>query len=393
MNEKKIKKVPNVPNLRFSSFSSDWKLESINSLIKECSDYTSDFINYPLYSFTIEEGVVQKSERYERSFLVKKDGDSFKIVKNNNFVMNPMNLRFGAISFSRVNYDVSVSGYYNIFNIDNMFCNDFWEALFRRAKALKLYDSVATGSLIEKKRVHFSQFRKLKFYIPEQSEREKISLFFSIINKRIATQSKIIKDIQSLKKWIINQQFTRNSNSIIGEYIEQTSERNKEKNVDRVLSVSNKYGFINQNEQFEDREVASNDKTNYKIVRKNDFAFNPARINVGSIAKLNSYNIGIVSPMYICFRVNNENLNFEYLSYYFLSNSFQNALNKRLEGSVRQCLQFDALCDIKLYVPSLKEQNTFVCKIKAITEKLIIEKDILTYYKKQKAYLLKNMFI
>ena len=123
-----------------------------------------------------------KSERYERSFLVKKDGDTFKIVKHNLFVMNPMNLRFGAISYSRVEKDVSVSGYYNIFNIDNMQCNDFWEALFRRTKTLKLYDSIATGSLIEKKRVHLSQFKKIKLSIPEASEREKISTFISIQN-------------------------------------------------------------------------------------------------------------------------------------------------------------------------------------------------------------------
>ena len=50
-----------------------------------------------------------------------------------------------------------------------------------------------------------------------------------------------------------------------------------------VLSVSNKLGFVEQSEQFEDRTVASEDITKYKIVRTNDFAYNPARINVGSI--------------------------------------------------------------------------------------------------------------
>ena len=393
MSEKTDNKVPNVPNLRFSSSILDWELKPITTLIVECSETTSNFEKYPLYSFTIEDGVVPKSERYERSFLVKKDGDSFKVVKYNNFVMNPMNLRFGAISYSKVKNDVSVSGYYNIFNIDNAQCNDYWEALFRRTKTLKLYDSVATGSLLEKKRVHFSQFRSLKFYIPEYNERIKISLFFSKINERIDTQSKIIEDIETLRKWIINQQFTRTATNAIGEFIEQTSERNKTNCVDRVLSVSNKYGFINQSEQFEDREVASDNRTNYKIVRRNDFAFNPARINVGSIAKLDTYDIGIVSPMYICFKSNNKNLDVDYLSNFFSSNSFKNALNKRLEGSVRQCLQFDALCDIKLFVPSLDEQIFFVSKIKAITKKLAIEKDILSAYKKQKAYLLSNMFI
>ena len=174
-------------------FSSNWINTPILDLIKEKISYTSDFLKYPLYSFTIEDGVIPKTDRYERSFLVKKKEESFKIVKQNEFVMNPMNLRFGAISYSREINDVSVSGYYNIFVIDNAENNDFWEALFRRDKTLRLYDSVATGSLIEKKRVHFSQFKNLKFYLPSSNERRKISLFISVINKRIETQSKIIK--------------------------------------------------------------------------------------------------------------------------------------------------------------------------------------------------------
>ena len=63
--------------------------------------------------------------------------------------------------------------------------------------------------------------------------------------------------------------------------------------------MSNRFGFINQSEQFEDRNVASDDVRNYKVVHRGDFAYNPARINVGSIAMLKSFESGIVSPMYI----------------------------------------------------------------------------------------------
>ena len=241
--------------------------------------------------------------------------------------------------------------------------------------------------------INAQEFSQYKISFPSFPQQNKIASFLSKVDQRIETQSKIIEDIETLRKRIINQQFASTANYSIGGFIAQTSERNKANAVDRVLSVSNKYGFINQSEQFEDREVASDDRTNYKIVRRNDFAFNPARINVGSIAKLDTYDIGIVSPMYICFKSNNKNLDVDYLSNFFSSNSFKNALNKRLEGSVRQCLQFDALCDIKLFVPSLDEQISFVSKIKAITKKLAIEKDILSAYKKQKAYLLSNMFI
>ena len=85
--------------------------------------------------------------------------------------------------------------------------------------------------------------------------------------------------------------------SYIGDFIEQTSKRNKDCAILNVLSVSNSQGFIQQSEQFENRIVASDDTSNYKIVARNDFAFNPARINVGSIARLTTFERGIVSPM------------------------------------------------------------------------------------------------
>ena len=189
---------PNVPTLRFCEFTLPWERIELKSIIKEIKQYTSDFDKYPLYSFTIENGVTPKTDRYERNFLVTKEGDTFKVVPPNTFVMNPMNLRFGAINYSKLDFPVSVSGYYNIFEIENGKNNDFWAAYFLTKSAINLYNSVATGSLIEKKRVHFSQFIGLKFLMPTSKEKEKITYFIRLIDKRLAVQNKIIKHRKSL---------------------------------------------------------------------------------------------------------------------------------------------------------------------------------------------------
>ena len=86
-----------MPKLRFKGFEDEWKSEVLGRFIKERVEKTESNGEYPLYSLTIEEGVVPKSERYEREFLVKKDGN-FKVVYKNDFVYNPMNLRFGALA-------------------------------------------------------------------------------------------------------------------------------------------------------------------------------------------------------------------------------------------------------------------------------------------------------
>ena len=246
-------------------------------------------------------------------------------------------------------------------------------------------------------RIYGSDLRNLDFYYPNnKNEQQKVTEFLSLIDKRIDTQSKIIEDLELFKKGIENQYFSCNKNNeyvILGDVITQINNRN-EKNIDfEVLSVSNKYGFIPQSEQFDDHEVASANKSNYKIVKQNDFAYNPARINVGSIAMLRNNQVGIVSPMYICFRANNNRILSSYLDYFSHSNKFNNEVLKNLEGSVRLCLSFESLSKIKIHLPSLDTQYEIVKNLDLISNKISIENKILEKLKEQKKYLLSNMFI
>ena len=144
-------------------------------------------------------------------------------------------------------------------------------------------------------------------------------------------------------------------NCLIGDLVEQISIRNKQGESFKILSVSNQLGFVEQSEQFEGRTIASQDTSNYKIVSLNDFAYNPARINVGSIAKLKVIEKGIVSPMYVCFRCKDGVLP-DYLETFFDTQYFFLEMEKRLEGSVRMCLSFEGLSDIPINLPSLMEQ-------------------------------------
>lgn len=170
---------------------------------------------------------------------------------------------------------------------------------------------------------------KLKVALPIISEQTKIAKLLSLLDERIATQNKIIEDLKKLKSAIIEIEYTPNTKttSHIGNVIEQISKRNKNNAIQNVLSVSNRQGFIKQSDQFENRNVASEDTSNYKIVEKNDFAFNPARINVGSIARLTTFEKGIISPMYICFRTQ-ENVAPEYIDF-FLNRSISIVKYKR----------------------------------------------------------------
>ena len=243
-------------------------------------------------------------------------------------------------------------------------------------------------------RIYNDDLRNLKLYIPQHDEQKKIAKLFSLLDERIATQNKVIEDLKKLKSAIAERVYNCRTYQLyrIGDVIEQVSKRNNSMSIDKVLSVSNKLGFINQSEQFEDRIVASEDTSNYKIVYKDDFAYNPARINVGSIARLKHFNKGIVSPMYICFRVK-QGIVLDYLEYFFTTNYFFYEMQKRLEGSVRQCLSFEGLCNIPIYIPNLDEQQKIGRKVSVIMEKIDNENRYLDSLKMQKQYLLRQMFI
>src|SRR5690606_10552991 len=159
-----------------------------------------------------------------------------------------------------------------------------------------------------------------------------------------------------------------------------------------VFSVSNKYGFIKQAEQFEDRVIASDNTEDYKVISKNVFAYNPARINVGSIARMKEIGTGIVSPMYVCFKTNEEFLLPEYFDYYFKSTTFKREMTKRLEGSVRLCLNYDGLCNIKINLSSLEKQQKISFQLYSLDQKIDLETKHLDLLSKQKQYFLQNLF-
>lgn len=168
----------------------------------------------------------------------------------------------------------------------------------------------------------------------------------------------------------------------LGELCIWISEKYWERSDLEVFSVNNKNGFILQTEHFDNNEIASKDKRNYKIVTKNQFAYNPSRINVWSIAYLKKQNAVIVSPLYNIFECKKE-LNEMFLERFMKTFLFNKQRILNTEVSVRECLSFEGYCKIKIIKPETKEQE----KIWSLFEQL----DSQISKNQQKLEKLKNM--
>lgn len=153
------------------------------------------------------------------------------------------------------------------------------------------------------------------------------------------------------------------------EVLTEISERNKGERVTIVLSVTNSQGFVKQEEYFEGT-VHSENISNYKIIRKNQFAYNPSRVNVGSIDILKDYEEGALSPMYIVFEVDTTKLLPDYFKYYFQTNRFFENVKNNTQGSVRNSLSFKALSDFDYLLPPIEEQERIVRILTNIDEVL-----------------------
>ena len=251
--------------------------------------------------------------------------------------------------------------------------------------------SLQTGG--SREGLNFEQIRSFPISLPSINEQNKLTCLLDKINERIATQVRLIEDLKKLRCAIVEKMFKQSkANGRLGDFIEQVSVRNKNGLYSNVLSVSNKQGFVKQSEQFEDRTVASEDTSNYKIVKRNNFAYNPARINVGSIARLTKFDVGIVSPMYVCFRTKASTIP-EYMEAFFTSQQFFYEMMKRLEGSVRLCLSYEGLCNIPVYIPNMNKQIVMGQNISLILSKIGLEIEYLGRLHQQKQYLLRKMFI
>ncbi|WP_337485030.1 restriction endonuclease subunit S [Porcipelethomonas sp.] len=208
-------KKASTPALRFKGFTYTWEQRKLGEILQEHNTRTSDFESNPLYSLTIESGITPKTDRYERSSLVTKTEDLFKVVKPNEFVTNPMNLRFGALGYNKNAFDISVSGYYDVFSIDDDKCSGFWNSYFKTPTAMNIFDNAATGSLIEKRRVKYSTLQQLVFYMPRDlSEKAEIGKYMDTLDRLITLHQHKYDKLTNMKKSMLEKMFPKNGANV-----------------------------------------------------------------------------------------------------------------------------------------------------------------------------------
>ena len=176
------------------------------------------------------------------------------------------------------------------------------------------------------------------------------------------------------------------------EFVKNVAKKNKD-NLDlEPFAVTNDRGFIAQKDAHEDfGYMKDTDRRAYNIVPPNSFAYNPARINVGSLGYYAGTENVIVSSLYEVFQTE-DFIDDRFLWHWLKSEHFPKWIEKLQEGSVRLYFYFDKLIQCQMMIPSVEEQKIISEYLDRIDTLITLHQRKCDETKKLKKYMLQKMF-
>ena len=393
----------------------EWKRQKLGNIFVQTNNYSTLDDKKELYSLTVENGITPKTERYDRSFLVKKN-DKFKIVHKNEFVYNPMNMTIGAVGYNNLRKDIIVSGYYVVMKSNNVSTNEYWYNWLKSPKTIRLFKQKATGSLIEKQRIQFSTFEKIKADIPSLPEQQKIADFLTTVDRQIDIQSQRVEAMKTRKKGLLQKifsqeiRFKNEQGQVYPEWIVQKLEELvsmharigwQNLRTSEFLNSGDYYlvtgtDFVNGKIDFSTchyigKERFEQDK---KIQLDNDNILITKDGTLGKVAyvdilpKPTTLNAGI-----FCLKSKKQNINMKYLFQYLRGPFMMQYCNRHSTGGTIKHLNQGVLITFPVPLPSLSEQQKIADFLTAVDHQIEVEEKRLETMKTIKKGLLQQMFI
>ncbi|UDP42647.1 restriction endonuclease subunit S [Enterococcus faecium] len=251
--------------------------------------------------------------------------------------------------------------------------------------------------------------KKTPISLPTYDEQIKIGSFFKQLDNTIALQQRKLDLLKETKKGFLQKMFPKNGAKVpeirfpgftedweqrkFKEFSKKTGKKNTKDLDFPAYSVSNKAGLISQTEQFDGSRLDDLEKTNYKFVEPNEFAYNPARVNVGSIAFNNLGMTVIVSSLYVVVKMS-EDLDNEFILQFIKSPTFIKEVKRNTEGSVREYLFYENFANIKFpFTRNKEEQQKIGAFFKQLDDTIALHQRKLDLLKETKKGFLQKMFV
>lgn len=366
------------PKLRFKGFTDDWEQHKLSEITARVTRKNGSQSDLPL-TISAQDGLVDQRKYFNRQ-VASRDMSNYYLIKKGEFAYNKSyseGYPFGAVK--RLDYyDMgALSTLYILFEItDKNISSDFIVSyymthLWHKEISKQAAEGARNHGLLN---ISTEDFFDSELNIPNSIEEQvKIGNFIKQFDKFINLYQRKLDKIKLNKRVLLQKLFPQNRCTIpevrfkgftdaweqrkFSDITYLSGIKNKENKPYESYSISNEFGFIPQDEQFENGgTMKTADKSMYYIVSQNSFAYNPARINVGSIGYYDRPDNVIVSSLYEVFKTT-DIVNDKFLWHWFKSNQFNRLIEKYQEGGVRLYFYYDKLCKGTIELPAIKEQN------------------------------------
>ena len=406
------------PSLRFPEFTGEWKEERLSEIADiykgagiskdQLSDNGEPCILYgELYTKYKTETITE--------VISRTDIDNTKLVRSKaNDVIIPCSGETAEdIATARcvIKDGILLGGDLNIIRLHN------YDGSFvsYQLNGKRKYDIAKVAQGVSVVHLYGEHLKGVKTVNPYLAEQKKISRFLSLLDERIAVQNRLIEDLKKLRCAIIENvfcspyhnesalRFKGNTDPLstyrMEDFCSRITRKNKDNQCSLVLTIAAQYGLVDQ-ESFFNKTVASENLAGYYLLHKGEFAYNrsySAGYDWGAVKRLEKYPEGVLSTLYICFKIDESAVDSDYLAYYFESTKWHKGLSDIAgEGARNHGLLNVSVNDYfntRHRFHCMREQKIIAFMLNVISQKENDEIALYDNYQKQKQYLLRKMFI
>lgn len=406
------------PSLRFPEFTGEWKEERLSEIADiykgagiskdQLSDNGEPCILYgELYTKYKTETITE--------VISRTDIDNTKLVRSKaNDVIIPCSGETAEdIATARcvIKDGILLGGDLNIIRLHN------YDGSFvsYQLNGKRKYDIAKVAQGVSVVHLYGEHLKGVKTVNPCLAEQKKISRFLSLLDERIAVQNRLIEDLKKLRCAVIENVFcspNHNESALrfkgntdplstyrMEDFCSRITRKNKDNQCSLVLTIAAQYGLVDQ-ESFFNKTVASENLAGYYLLHKGEFAYNrsySAGYDWGAVKRLEKYPEGVLSTLYICFKIDESAVDSDYLAYYFESTKWHKGLSDIAgEGARNHGLLNVSVNDYfntRHRFHCMREQKIIASMLNVISQKENDEIALYDNYQKQKQYLLRKMFI
>lgn len=410
-----------VPKRRFKEFlnAGDWEQRKLSDISTKVTTKNVDIHYTETLTNSAEQGIISQVDFFDKEISNKDNINGYYIVENNDFIYNPRISTLapvGPINRNKLNRTGIMSPLYTVFRASTVDL-DFLEWYFQSShwhRYMKLNGD--SGARSDRIAIKDSTFFDMPIKTPVNiKEQVLIGETLEKFNQFIILHQRKLDKLQATKKALLQEMFPeegqdkpkRRFKGFIDAWeqrkLSQITTRVTRKNgsqSDLPLTISAQDGLVDQRKYF-NRQVASRDMSNYYLIKKGEFAYNKSYSEgypFGAVKRLDYYDIGALSTLYILFEIADNNISSDFIVSYYMTQLWYKEISKRAAEGARNHgllnISTEDFFDIELNIPnSIEEQVKIGNFIKQFDKFITLHQRKLDKLKNLKQAYLNEMFV